>query len=186
MSKQIESILNLPRLEDALRDAGIDMADVVQEPDEEEIDLDDVVEEEPSYEDPKLAKMANALQNTHSLERSLGDPEGTEEHTREMDHLYEAAMRGHKDVLDLGFNVEAKQAAGMFQASAKFLELAMKASTNKTEARMARIKLAMEKQKLAAELKQDRDEGVIEGEAPVPGQMADRNELMARMRKPKE
>lgn len=183
MSKQIESILNLPRLEDALRDAGIDMADVVQE---EEIDLDDIAEEEEPYEDPKLAKMANALQNTHSLERNLADPEGTDEHTREMDVLYEAAMRSHKDVLDLGFNVEAKQAAGMFQASAKFLELAMKASTNKTDARMARIKLAMEKQKLAAELKQDRDEGVIEGEAPVPGQMADRNELMARMRKPKD
>jgi hypothetical protein len=180
MSKQIESILNLPRLEDALREAGVDPTDVVED-DEELPDEDAPVD----YEDPKLAKMANALQNTHGLERNLSDAEGTEEHTKEMDVLYEAAMRSHKDILDLGFNVEAKQAAGMFQASAKFLELAMKASTNKTDARMARIKLAMEKQKLAYELKQHQDEGVIEGEAPVAGQLMDRNELMASRRKPK-
>lgn len=172
MSKQIEDILNLPRLEDALKEAGIDPADV----------LDDEDLEEP---DPEVEAVAEALKNSHELEKSLGDPEGTNEHTAEMDDVYKAAMRSHKDILDLGFNVEAKQAASMFAASAKFLELAMKASTNKTDARTNRIKLAMEQKRLAHELKQNQEDGVIEGEAPVTGQLADRNDMMAKLRKPK-
>lgn len=165
MTKQIEDVLNLPRLEDALKEMGVDVhADQVE------------------VNDAEVEKFSRALENGHALEASLRDPDGTIEHAAEMDTIYDAAMRAHKDTLDVGFNVEAKHASSYLGPSATFLDLALKAANSKNDSRLKALKLRMEREKLDHDLKKNQEEGVIEGETPVPGKPMDRNELMKSIR----
>lgn len=92
-------------------------------------------------------------------------------------------MRAHKDLLDLGFNIEPKHAgANAFTPAMKALEIALKASQSKTKAKMDRIRLIMEQDKHNKEMNQDVEDGEIidNGGSSIT---ANRNDLMDKIRK---
>jgi len=159
MTKKIEETLNLPSLEEILGDDAVS-------PETEEM----------------LDQIANGLAySDNEVERSLIDPDGSREHAQEMDEIHNTAMRAHKDLLDMAFNMEPKNAGSIIEPAARMLEIALKASQNKTDARMKSIKLKMDKEKHDNDLKKNQTEGVIEGEVPVQsesGYMADRNAVL--------
>jgi hypothetical protein len=163
MTKAIEDELNLPRLEHALKDladeAGVEVAN-------EEVEA-----------------MANALQKV-SVEghRSL-DSTGTDEHSADMDNIHDQAMKAHQDLLDLGFNIEPKHAgANAFMPSAKFLEIALKASQSKRTAKMDKIKAIMDQEKHRREMTGEVEDGEII-DTGGPSITANRNDLMDKIRK---
>jgi hypothetical protein len=167
MTKALEDELNLPRLEDALKEfAGVQS-------------------DEPAVEaNAEVEKMATALAgaNPQAL-AATSDLMGVKEHTIEADEIYDHAMKAHKDLMDLGFNVEPKHAgANAFTPALKALEIALKASKSKNEAKMDRIRLVMEQDKHAKEM----GEGVEDGEIIDNGGSsitANRNDLMEKIRK---
>jgi uncharacterized coiled-coil DUF342 family protein len=167
MTKALEDELNLPRLEDALRELA----------EEQE-------QEEASEGHARVDIMANALAGVSPTALAVAsDPMGVQEHTTEADDIYDQAMRAHKDLLDLGFNIEPKHAgANAFTPALKALEIALKASQSKTTKKMERIRMIMDQDKHDKEM----GEGVEDGEILNTGGQtitANRNDLMAKIRK---
>ena len=167
MTKALEDELNLPRLEDALKE-------VAESQDQESADLMNM----------EVETMANALANvdTKSI-TGVVDPSGVQEHVAESDEIYDVAMRAHKDLMDLGFNIEPKNAGvNAFNPALKALEIALKASRSKTDKRMEEIRLIMEKDKHSREMNQDVEDGEIveNGGSTIT---ANRNDLMAKIRR---
>jgi hypothetical protein len=167
MTKSLEDELNLPRLEDALRELAEAQG-----------------EEAPAPANPEVEKMANALANTSPIAiQKQGDKAGVQEHQIEADDIYEQAMRAHKDLMDLGFNIEPKNAGpNAFQPALKALEIALKASQSKATKKMERIKLIMEQEKHDREMNQGVEDGEIidNGGSTIT---ANRNDLMEKIRK---
>lgn len=167
MTKALEDALNLPRLEDALKEL------VEGQPDE-------VI----AVTNPAVEKMANALANTSpAVLAKTSDPAGVQEHVTESDTIYDVAMRAHKDLMDLGFNIEPKNAGpNAFSPALKALEIALKASRSKTDKRMEEIRLVMERDKHSREMNDGVEDGEIidNGGASIT---ANRNDLMAKIRK---
>lgn len=162
MTRKIEETLDLPSLEEALKG--------VSSPEEIE-----VINQE-------LDEIANALEDSYESEMLMADPVGVHEHSKEMDDIYSNAMKAHKDLLDLGFNMEAKNAGSIMEPAARMLEIAMKASQNKVDTKMKSIKLRMDREKLDADLKKNELEGEIEGSPREGGYVADRNELLKKLK----
>lgn len=164
MTKAIEDELNLPRLADALKEIASQ------------------TEDSPPPVNAEVEKVANSLQNVSSSSMRAVDPSGLQDHESETDEIYELAMQAHKDLLDLGFNIEPKHAgANAFTPSAKMLEIALKASQSKASRRMEKIRLVMEQDLHRREM----NEGVEEGEILDNSNsiLANRNDIMAKIRK---
>lgn len=172
MTKSIEDELNLPRLEDALKA-------------QEEAAQPEVIAEDTVPAD--VEAMANALQKVDPSALMNADPMGTETHEMESNEIYDAAMSAYKDLLEMGFAIESKHAgANAFNPAMKALEIALKASQSKTNKKMERIKLIMEKEAHDHELRKNEEDGVIEGDVSGGGTMrAFRNDLMEMIRKGK-
>lgn len=171
MTRSIEDELNLPRLEDALKELG------------QQIPPEETLEESEDHE--AVSNFANMLEHAGSVTSDQLDPLalGQDEHAEEMDEVYTKAMRVHEELKDLGFNIEAKHAGSIMGPAAQFLEMAMKAANSKHDSRMKAAKLRMEREKLDHELRKNQTDGVIEGDASAPGGIvADRNDLMKKLR----
>jgi len=164
MTKAITDELGLPSLQDALKEVAGEIAE--HEEQNEAVD-----------------SMANALQtmNVGAIQRAA-DSTGTDEHIEEADVIYDAAMTAHKDLMDLGFNIEPKHAgANAFTPGLKALEIALKASQSKNKAKMDRIRSIMDQE----EHKRKAGEGVEDGEIieNTGGSVtASRSDIMAKIR----
>jgi hypothetical protein len=169
MTKSIEDELGLPRLKDALEAAR---GASVEAP-------SDFV---PEAVDENVERMAKGLANLNPASLMEVDEEGLETHDAEMNEIYGMAMSAHKELLDLGFNVEAKHAGQIFNPAAKMLQVALDASRSKSDQRLKLLRVRMEREKTDAELRgSNQEDGIIDGES-VPSFMADRNELMKQIR----
>jgi hypothetical protein len=157
LTNKVCDTLNIPRLEDALNDFSNVLPDL--ESASREVD-----------------KMAAALGKIDPSSLNYIDQEGTENHEREMNDVYQQALKAHKEMLELGYNVESKYAGSIFEPAARFLEIAINASKSKSEQKLKTIKLRIEREKLDAELKKT-DEDVIDA-VDVSGILLDRNDLL--------
>jgi hypothetical protein len=167
MTKALEDELNLPRLEDALKEQAAKNNPEGTTPDVSEVE-----------------KMANALANVSASDVARrADGAGVEEHQAEADEIYEQAMRSYKDLMDLGFNIEPKNAGpNAFMPGLKALEIALKASQSKATKKMERIRLIMEQEQHDRDMNQDVEDGEIvdNGGSTIT---ANRNDLMQKIRK---
>jgi hypothetical protein len=162
MTKQIEDELGLPRLQDALAELAAQNG---------ELEANEEVEQ-----------MANALQHVSSSALKAEDPMGVTEHEIEADDIYKQAMKAHKDLFDLGFNIESKHAgANAFAPSAKMLEIALKASQSKALKKMEAIKLLMDKEAHEKDMGKNVEDGeIIDSGSSI---LANRNDIMDKIRK---
>jgi hypothetical protein len=159
MTDKLCDALNLPRLEDALKDIGMSPT-AIQEAAQE------------------VENMANALERIAPSDMMLDDESGISEHEREMNEIYTQALKTHKELIDLAFNIEAKHAGTIFEPAARFLETALTASKSKNEQKLKAIKLRMDREKLDADLKKNVQEGEIQDEPDIHSVLANRNDLL--------
>lgn len=159
MTDKLCDALNLPRLEDALKDIGVNPT-AIQEATKE------------------VEDMANALERIAPSEMMFDDDSGIVEHEREMNEIYTQALKAHKELLDLGFNIEAKHAGTIFEPAARFLETALTASKSKNEQKLKALKIRMDREKLDADLKKNVQEGELQDEPDVHSVLANRNDLL--------
>jgi galactitol-specific phosphotransferase system IIB component len=155
--------LNMRSLEDALKDSGVDPKRA----------------EESTKE---IEEMANALEKITPSELLANDESGIKDHEKEMNEIYHQALKAHKELLDLGFNIEAKHAGTIFEPAARFLETAMNASKSKNDQKLKVLKLKMDREKLDNDLKKNVQEGELANTTEDPGFIADRNALLRDLR----
>jgi hypothetical protein len=145
--------------------------------DEEEIESSDTEQNETVNEEETIQQ---ALTNAKNLEKELIDIKGFEDHDEEMDELAKMAVTAHKDLLDLGMNVEIRHAGEIFSTSSTMLKIAVDAKNNKVEKKLKLLKLQLDKLKLD---RATSNENPID--APIDGNAVklDFNELLKEFKK---
>jgi len=115
------------------------------------------------------------LDQAKSIEKmaALGD---VDDHDVEMDEISEMAVSAHKDLLELGMNVDTRTAGEILGTSATMLKIAMDARNSKMDKKLKLIKLQMDKMKLDHAMAK-------EDNAPVDGGALtlDRTEILAQI-----
>lgn len=130
----------------------------------------------PDYQQPNEDDIRAAMENAQDLEKTLKDINGFDAHDAEMDEISEMAVSAHRDLLELGMNVDTRTAGEILGTSATMLKIAMDARNSKMDKKLKLIKLQMDKMKLDHALAKE-DNTPVDGGALT----MDRNELIAQI-----
>lgn len=118
----------------------------------------------------------NALEYARKLNNQIVDLKGFADHDKEMDELADLAVQAHKDLQDLGMNVEIRHAGEIFSSSSQMLKIAVDAKHNKVDKKLRLLKLQLDKMKIELTFKED--DNTVDGQA----HKLDRNELMKQLK----
>lgn len=122
---------------------------------------------------PSKEEVQLALEKAKTLEEELGRLNSRDEHDEEMDELANMAVQAHKDLQDLGMNVEIRYAGEIFGSSSQMLKIAVDAKNLKMEKKLRMLRLQLDKMRLDRSTSNN-DSSIIEGSATK----IDRNELV--------
>ena len=138
MTKKLEEEFNLPPIVDV---------SVPLETDEEdtELDLDDIQN--------NIVEYTGQLALAERTDAALPMVTGLEDVDREMDEYAQKAMQTFDDLVDLGKNVEDRNAAPVFDSASKMLTAALQAKQAKTDKKLKMLELQMRQRKLDMEEK---------------------------------
>jgi RNase P/RNase MRP subunit p29 len=139
------------------------------------IETDDAVvetEEAPTDDDIK-----EAMAQAKDLEQQFIKMDGYDVHDKEMDELANLAVNAHKDLQDLGMNVEIKHAGEIFSSSSQMLKIAVDAKNNKVEKKLKLLKLQLDKLKIDKTF-DDPNKATVDGKAL----RLDRNDILQQIK----
>lgn len=162
MTTRIEEVFNLPS---------------ANEIDEDEIDSV-ITEEETGLSLPDLQQ---TLAIADKIDQALPVVRDMETLDKDMDKYAEEAMKAFKELMDLGQNVDDRNAAAIFDVAGKMMTNAITAKTAKMDKKLKMIELQMRKAKLDLDTRKvdaalkDKEEDSIEGHAE---EFEDRNSLI--------
>lgn len=163
MTRRIEEVFNLPSSNEIEDDAVLDQ--VIQE---EETGLN-------------LSKLQDTLAIADKIDQALPVVRDLETLDKDMDKYADEAMKAFQDLMDLGQNVDDRNAAGIFDVASKMMSNAITAKQTKMDKKLKMIELQMRKAKLDldtrkvdAALKEKEDDS-IDGQAE---EFEDRNSLI--------
>lgn len=105
-----------------------------------------------------------------------------DEHVLEMNEIYDAALKAHKEIIDLGYSVDTKYAGNILSTSAKFLEIAISASTSKIDKKLRKVKLDND----ASSKVIKKDTSTVDGQEIVEetnqqGELLSRNDVLKKL-----
>ena len=125
---------------------------------------------------PSSDDMHAALEHANELEKQFDQMNGYDQHDAEMDELAGLAIQAHKDLQDLGMNVEIRHAGELFTSSSQMLKIAVDAKNNKVEKKLKLLRLQLDKMKI--------DRQVVSKDNTVDGTAItlDRNEILKQLR----
>lgn len=162
MTRAFEETLNLPHLDDLLKDEG-------------------VLARAGEVSEPETPSQGGSFDHTLQLaERTLEMVEG-KDHSEKMDTVYKDTLKHAQDIMDLGFNIDHARAARMFEVGATMYKVAVDAANAKRDAQLKAMKLAIDQQRLELDKQQM---GVAVQQTMETGTIMheDRNELIKRLR----
>lgn len=126
---------------------------------------------------PTAEEVEAALHHAEDLEKQFEKIDGYDQHDAEMDELAKLAIDAHKDLQELGMNVEVKHAGEIFSSSSQMLKIAVDAKNLKVEKKLKLLKLQLDKMRIDRMAKTD-DANTVNGTATV----LDRNEILKQLR----
>jgi hypothetical protein len=148
---------------------------------EVEVDVDDDASEDDIAEDDQEiatdTTMKAALELAEHIDKQLSAARGRDVHDDEMDELAGLAIQAHKDLQDLGMNVEIRHAGEIFSSSSQMLKIAVDAKNSKVDKKLKMLKLQLDKLKMDRSYKPATAINAVEGKAT----MLDRNELLKQL-----
>jgi hypothetical protein len=161
----ITDMLNLPSLEDVLKEKGIDVNAAPP-----------VERDEP--------QIAHTIEKLHDLTARMKMVEGTD-HTDAMDSLYKEILDHARELMSYGFNIDQPRARGIFEIAATMYGHAMSAANSKREAQLKTMRLSLERKKV--DLEERRTNHALGQQAATVDTdntiiVEDRNELIKRLR----
>jgi undecaprenyl pyrophosphate synthase len=167
-SKILET-LNLPSLEEAL---GVKTN--TEECDEVDAIFNDTINQE------HLNQIVDFADNAAS---SLAMLEG-DGHSEAMDEIHKETLQHARDLMDLGFNVDQRSAATIFEKANMLYSTSMNAKISKRDAQLKAMKLMLDKRKL--ELEEKKLSHLIGDKEPIAATGTvvsdDRNDIIKQMR----
>lgn len=126
---------------------------------------------------PTTEEVEAALHHAEELEKQFEKMDGYDQHDAEMDELAKLAIDAHKDLQELGMNVEVKHAGEIFSSSSQMLKIAVDAKNLKVEKKLKLLKLQLDKMRMDRMSKTD-DTNTVNGTATI----LDRNEILKQLR----
>lgn len=141
---------------------------------EEVFDLPDLdsVREVPATTEEVTA----ALHSAEEIEKEFKKIDHFDQHDSEMDELANLAIQAHKELQELGMNVEVKHAGEIFSSSSAMLKIAVDAKNLKVEKKLKLLKLQLDKMRI--DRMSGQDPNTVEGTAVS----LDRNEILKQLR----
>ena len=127
MSRKIEEIFDLPPVNA-----------------EEEVDAP-IHEDETGFD---LSMLQSTLADADKIDAALPQVRDMETHDKYMDNYAAKAMEAFKTLMDLGANVDDRNAAAVFDVAGKMMTNAISAKTAKMDKKLRMIELQMRKAKL--------------------------------------
>ena len=118
----------------------------------------------------KLAVLDEAIDK---IDAALPAVKGLDATDQEMDDLAGMAIQAHKDLQDLGMNVEIKHAGEIFASSSQMLKIAVDAKNLKVEKKLRLLRLQLDKMRID-KMMREQDTDSIDGTATK----LDRTELV--------
>ena len=125
---------------------------------------------------PSMDDVSAALSQAKDLEKQFNKMDHYDTHDAEMDELAGLAIQAHKELQELGMNVEIRNAGEIFSSSSQMLKIAVDAKNNKVEKKLKLLKLQLDKMKIDLSVRKDDDS--VEGTAVK----LDRNELLKQLK----
>jgi hypothetical protein len=140
-----------------------------------------------------IDKLQETLATADKIDQALPAVRDLESLDKDMDTYAEEAMGAFKDLMDLGQNVEDRNAAAIFDSAAKMMTNAITAKTAKMDKKLKMIEMQMRKRKLDLEEKKielqiakmnekDDDNDLIEGAAEVFDRSSMINDIIKKMK----
>lgn len=120
-----------------------------------------------------------SLEFLESREQRINQLVDLAEYDKDQDNIFTEAMAAFKDVLTAAGDSPAMAAGKMFDASARFLEIAQNSKVNKLKGRLDVIDLALKKQKIEQASQQQKEDP---NSVDAKGYVFDRNELLAEIK----
>lgn len=156
MTKKLESLFNLPEVQDGATTEEVQK--VIEENKNIIVEVDNAID-----------KIDAALPGVTDLDRM----------DEELDELAKLARDKAEDLLDLGMNVDPRFGGVIFQTASQLLGHSITAKTAKMDKKLKQIQLQLQKAKFDHQVK--KDAGKAEDEEPIDGKgmVLDRNALLA-------
>jgi hypothetical protein len=158
----IEDMLNLPHLDDMMKENGVDFAE-----DELSAEDNEVINESMNLMDMAAQKLASV--------------EGTD-HAQAMDTIYKETLDHSRNLMDLAYNVDERSRRGILEIATSMYKNAIEAKNSKREMQLKVMKIMQDQQKLDLDEKKFRAEqgnDIVETKSMI---VEDRNELIKRIR----
>ena len=160
--KQLESTFNL-------EDVNLDNDTEQEETEQEE------VENNLPAEVPTEEELTTALKHANDLDLQFSKLSNYDVHDREMDELAQLAVDAHKNLQELGMNVEMRHAGEIFSSSSQMLKIAVDAKNSKVDKKLRLLKLKLDKLRVDRQYKEGES---VDGTAVK----LDRNELLKQLK----
>jgi len=123
-----------------------------------------------------LDLIADNVTDLDKIDQALPQVIGLEASEREMDELAQMATEGYQQLMELGMNVETRQAAEIFNAASSLLGHALTAKKNKIEKKLKMIDLQLKKKSLDIRTS---DQNIAPPTLTGTATVIDRNALLA-------
>lgn len=143
---------------------------------EETFDLPSMDEDLSEAEVPTTEEVAAALEQAKDLEKQFKKMDHYDLHDQEMDELAAMAIDAHKNLQDLGMNVEIRHAGEIFSSSSQMLKIAVDARNSKVDKKLKLLKLQLDKMKI--DMSANKEGTAVDGTAVK----LDRNELLKQLK----
>lgn len=169
MTKMIENVLGLPSMEEILK---------TTEP-TPDVNID-------TYVDINEQELAAVLKMAETAGNNLEILDGAQDHNISMDEIHEKTLKHADELMDLGFNVDQRSAATIFEKANMLYKTALDAKSSKRDSQLKTMKLMLEKRKLDLEekrLKHEMGDVAVDADAFI---VDDRNALIKLMREAKD
>jgi hypothetical protein len=177
MTKHMADAMNLPSLEDALREHGINPV--------EPLDMETPApqwDDEPQEVMSIDAGVMNSFDAAEAAAKRLTEA-GGEDHERSMDLLFKETLEKARDMVELAYNVDQNRSRGILEVAGQFYRTALDAKNSKRDAQLKLMKLALDQRRLALDEKKasQNTPEATDADASVVV-IGDRNDILARAR----
>ena len=143
--------------------------------------LEDALDLPSMEEDPSspatVEEMTLALDRAEEISKEFDRVNCYDRHDQEMDELAGMAIQAHKDLQELGMNVEVRHAGEIFSSSSQMLKIAVDARNLKVEKKLKLMKLQLDKMRMDRMSKSE-ESNTVDGTAVA----LDRNELLKQLK----
>jgi hypothetical protein len=154
MTKNIENMLNLPSLDDVVKERGVD----IEQPNEE--------------------KVEQTMASLKDLTNRMAIWEGND-HAEAMDDLYTEIVGHARDLMSYGYNVDMPRQRGIFEIATMMYGHAINTKNSKRDAQLKALRLALDKKKLEMDEQRNGQAATIDNNNIV---VEDRNELIRKLK----